>query len=137
MRYIIKNNSIFLGLCLIFIIILGVVLLLVPKADLHLWLNPSHTAAADVFFRGYTVIAEWVPYVLVVLLLCYRAGWSVFLLTDLVLAGHDHSYMRRNHFVVLNTAAKPKPQRTFLPLRPHDHVLRPFLHSLYDLDGEF
>lgn len=29
--------------------------------------------------------------------------------TDLVLAGHDHSYMRYRHFVVLNTAGKPKP----------------------------
>ena len=30
---------------------------------------------------------------------------------DLVIAGHDHSYMRRSHFVVLNTAGKPKPQQ--------------------------
>jgi hypothetical protein len=30
--------------------------------------------------------------------------------TDLVLAGHDHSYMRYRHFVVLNTAGKHKPQ---------------------------
>ena len=29
---------------------------------------------------------------------------------DLVLAGHDHSYMRRAPFVVLNTAGKPKEQ---------------------------
>ena len=31
---------------------------------------------------------------------------------DLVLAGHDHSYMRRTPFVVLNTSGNPKPQRT-------------------------
>lgn len=30
---------------------------------------------------------------------------------DLVLAGHDHSYMRRTPFVLLNTAGKPKPQK--------------------------
>ena len=30
---------------------------------------------------------------------------------DLVLAGHDHSYMRRGPFVVLNTSGKPKQQR--------------------------
>ena len=30
---------------------------------------------------------------------------------DLVIAGHDHSYMRRTPFVVLNAAGKPKPQR--------------------------
>ena len=31
---------------------------------------------------------------------------------DLVLAGHDHCYMRHNAFVVLNTSGKPKQQRT-------------------------
>lgn len=29
---------------------------------------------------------------------------------DLVLAGHDHSYMRRTPFVVINTAGRPKEQ---------------------------
>lgn len=32
---------------------------------------------------------------------------------DLVLAGHDHSYMRRAPFVVLNTAGRPKQQRHY------------------------
>lgn len=31
---------------------------------------------------------------------------------DLVIAGHDHSYMRRRNFVVLNAAGVPKEQRT-------------------------
>lgn len=31
---------------------------------------------------------------------------------DLVIAGHDHGYMRSTPFVVLNTAGKPKEQRT-------------------------
>ena len=30
---------------------------------------------------------------------------------DLVISGHDHSYMRRTPFVVLNTVGKPKPQQ--------------------------
>ena len=30
---------------------------------------------------------------------------------DLVIAGHDHSYMRRTPFVVLNTSGKNKPQQ--------------------------
>ena len=34
---------------------------------------------------------------------------------DLVLAGHDHSYMRHTPFVVLNTAGKPKPQLLGFP----------------------
>jgi hypothetical protein len=34
---------------------------------------------------------------------------------DLVLAGHDHSYMRRRQFVVINAAGKPKQQRIHYP----------------------
>ena len=32
---------------------------------------------------------------------------------DLVIAGHDHSYLRRMPFVDINTAGKPKPQRQY------------------------
>lgn len=32
---------------------------------------------------------------------------------DLVIAGHDHNYMRRSPFVVINTAGKPKKQKFF------------------------
>ena len=32
--------------------------------------------------------------------------------TDLVIAGHDHSYMRTANFVVLNAAGTPKPQHS-------------------------
>ena len=41
---------------------------------------------------------------------------------DLVLAGHDHSYMRQTPFVVLNTAGKTKPQRTHLNVQVNDTV---------------
>ena len=41
---------------------------------------------------------------------------------DLVLAGHDHSYMRRTPFVVLNTAGKLKQQRTHLRAEVADTV---------------
>ena len=34
---------------------------------------------------------------------------------DLVIAGHDHSYMRTRNFVVLNAAGSPKAQQTILP----------------------
>ena len=33
---------------------------------------------------------------------------------DLVLAGHDHNYMRRSHFLMLNTSGKAKPQKANL-----------------------
>ncbi len=41
---------------------------------------------------------------------------------DLVLAGHDHSYMRRAPFVVLNTAGKLKQQRSHLHAEVADTV---------------
>lgn len=45
----------------------------------------------------------------------YAAFRHVLKDADLVLAGHDHSYMRSGHFVVLNTGGKIKPQ--------HDHLI--------------
>ena len=41
----------------------------------------------------------------------YAAFRHVLREADLVIAGHDHSYMRAQHFVVLNAAGKYKPQR--------------------------
>lgn len=41
---------------------------------------------------------------------------------DLVLAGHDHSYMRRAPFVVLNAAGAPKPQQQSLHAEVTDTV---------------
>lgn len=43
--------------------------------------------------------------------LIYGAFRYAFEQADLVIAGHDHSYMRYHHFVVLNTAGRPKTQR--------------------------
>lgn len=41
---------------------------------------------------------------------------------DLVIAGHDHNYMRRTPFVMLNTAGKPKQQRFFYTPEVTDSV---------------
>ena len=87
MRNILRNNIIYIGLCLVFLVTLGIVLLLFPKADLHLWMNAYHTPCLDSFFRYYTVIAEWGPYVVVLALLFYRFGWSVFMLANIVVSG--------------------------------------------------
>lgn len=42
--------------------------------------------------------------------------------TDLVLAGHDHSYMRTKQFVVLNTAGNYKPQHLYFTPDKTDSV---------------
>lgn len=41
---------------------------------------------------------------------------------DLVIAGHDHSYMRHTPFVVLNTAGKPKQQRKHIYAEVSDTI---------------
>ena len=53
----IKRNGIFLGLSLLFILVLGGALLMVAKGDLHLFLCDRHTPFGDIFFRYYTHIA--------------------------------------------------------------------------------
>ena len=58
---------------------LGLALLYIPKGDLHLLLCNHHTPARDIFFRYYTHVAEWFPYVLCVLLLLFgRVGNGLF-----------------------------------------------------------
>ena len=42
--------------------------------------------------------------------------------TDLVIAGHDHSYMRQKNFVVLNAAGKPKEQHKYMVAEVTDSV---------------
>ena len=64
---------------------LGTALILVPKADLHLWLNQYHRPFLDSFFHYYTKVAEWFPYIIAVLLLLYKAGWSAFFAADVAL----------------------------------------------------
>lgn len=81
------RNIPFLSLCLVALLVIGAVLLQYPKADIHLWMNANHNTAWDFLFRYYTVVGEWVPYVIVAALLFYKAGWAVFMLGDLLLSG--------------------------------------------------
>ena len=61
----------FIGLSLMLIVALGLALLYIPKGELHLLLCDHHTPARDIFYRYYTKVAEWFPYVLCVLLLLF------------------------------------------------------------------
>lgn len=85
MRFI-KKNTVFIRLCLALFIALGIALYCVPKADLHLWLNRYHTPFLDTFFCYYTKVAEWFPYIIALLLLLYKAGWSAFFAADAALS---------------------------------------------------
>ena len=64
---------------------LGVVLYFIPKAELHLTLCQHHTPFLDVVVPVFSNLVDWLPYVMVVLLLFYRAGWATFLASNLLL----------------------------------------------------
>ena len=75
----------FLVPTLVLALILAVVLLIVPKAELHLALCQPHTPFLDTIIPFFTNLVDWLPYLIVVLLLFYRAGWSTFLASNLLL----------------------------------------------------
>ena len=79
MTNLLRRNRVFIGLSLMLIIALGLALLYIPKGELHLTLCDHHTHARDIFFRYYTQVAEWFPYVVCVALLLFcRIGDGVF-----------------------------------------------------------
>ena len=71
---------------LVLALVLGIALLLVPKAELHLALCQPHTAWLDKLVPLFTNLVDWLPYLSVLLLLFYRAGWATFLASNLLLA---------------------------------------------------
>ena len=82
-----RHNTLFLTLTLLLAAVIGYVLLRYDKAAIHLWMNTWHTPFLDGFFRAYTAVGEWVPYVVVFLLLFYKAGWSMYLLSAVAGSG--------------------------------------------------
>ena len=79
MRNLFRQNAVFISLSLMLLIALGLALLCVPKGELHLLLCNHHTPARDIFYRYYTHIAEWFPYVLCVAILLFgRLGDGLF-----------------------------------------------------------
>ena len=70
----------FLVVCIAFILILY------PKAELHLMLCQHHTPFLDAIVPIFSNLVDWLPYMVVILLLIYRAGWSIFLAANLLLS---------------------------------------------------
>ena len=71
---------------IILALIIVLALSLVPKAQLHLQLCQPHTAYLDTIIPLVTDLVDWLPYLCVVLLLFYRAGWATFLASNLLLS---------------------------------------------------
>jgi len=83
-----KNNALFIALSLILAVVLGLALLYVPKGELHLLLCDRHTPARDIFYRYYTQVAEWFPYVVCVCLLLFsRIGDGVLATAAMSISG--------------------------------------------------
>ena len=82
-----KENAIFIGLSLILVAVLGLALLYIPQGELHLLLCDRHTPARDIFYRYYTHVAEWFPYVVCVGLLLFSSiGNGVFASSAMILS---------------------------------------------------
>lgn len=67
-------------------LILAIALLVVPKAELHLALCQPHTPFLDAIVPVFSDLVDWLPYLCVVLLLFYRAGWATMLASNLLLS---------------------------------------------------
>ena len=82
-----KNNAVFIVLSLILLLVLGLALIYIPTGELHLLLCDRHTPARDIFYRYYTRVAEWFPYVVCVALLLFsRIGDGVFATSAMALS---------------------------------------------------
>ena len=85
-----KNNNIpylaFIIPTSLVLITLGILLLTTPKGELHLLLCQPHTAMLDQIVPVFTNLVDWLPYLSILLLLFYRAGWATFLASNLLLS---------------------------------------------------
>ena len=90
-----KQNRVFLVLSLGLMIGLSIALLVVPKGELHLLLCDRHTDARDIFYKYYTKVGEWVPYVACCLLLFFRFGWAIFTTSCVLLSGAVTQVLKR------------------------------------------
>ena len=76
----------FLVPTIVLALVLGIALLIIPKAELHLALCQPHTTGLDTIIPIITNLVDWLPYLCVILLLFYRVGWATFLASNLLLS---------------------------------------------------
>lgn len=76
----------FLVPTIVLALVLGIALLIIPKAELHLALCQPHATGLDTIVPIITNLVDWLPYLCVILLLFYRAGWATFLASNLLLS---------------------------------------------------
>ena len=87
MKKLFQRNIVFIVLSLILLGVLGLALLYIPQGELHQLLGDRHTPARDIFYRYYTQVAEWFPYIVCVILLLFnRIGDGVFASAAMILS---------------------------------------------------
>lgn len=82
-----KKNRLFLLFTLMLIVVMGVLLGVYDKGELHLLLNSHHDALLDFVMRYYTLIAEYGVWVVAVCLLFYKSGAAVLVAASSLLSG--------------------------------------------------
>lgn len=86
MANVIKRNSIFLSLWLASVVALTIALCTIDKGSLHLLLCDHHSAWGDVLMPILSDTCNWLPYVVVVVLLIWRWRVGVFVGGSLILS---------------------------------------------------
>ena len=71
---------------LILALSIALLLAIIPKRELHLLLCQPHMPFLDTIVPVFSDLVDWLPYLVVVLLLFYRAGWATFLASNLLLS---------------------------------------------------
>mgnify|MGYP003407863735 FL=1 len=71
---------------LILALSIALLLAIIPKGELHLLLCQPHTPFLDTIVPIFSDLVDWLPYLVVVLLLFYRTGWATFLASNLLLS---------------------------------------------------
>ena len=71
---------------LILALCIALLLAIIPKGELHLLLCQPHTPFLNTIVPVFSDLVDWLPYLVVVLLLFYRAGWATFLASNLLLS---------------------------------------------------
>jgi len=112
---------------LLFVLTFVVMILCNSKADLHLWLTSFYTSVGDVFFRYYTFVGDWVPYLVIAGLLFYKYRMALFVLVSQLATGLVSTIIKK-------TWNEPRPIAYFKDHFPNiqlHQVVGEHLHSAH------
>lgn len=102
----IKKNKVFFILLAGFMLVIGSILLLTPKNDLHLFLNQFHTPFFDIFFRIVTFGGDGVfPFIIAAIFLVVSYRKAIFIALAPSIAGLLSQFFKR---VVFPDVLRPK-----------------------------